>query len=195
MTFLILICTLPDRHEKLKRLINSIDKQKEKYNGEVNYKTMDHGPSMPTGIKRNMLIEQNTADYFCFCDDDDHISDDYVDSIMEAIKQKPDVITFNGWYTEHGINRRNFTIRLGSKYYEDPKDPKFYYHRFPNHLAVYRMDLVRHIKFPPIWYQEDFKWAEKVQRLLKTEVHIPKMLYWYDCYPQINQNGRTRIRR
>lgn len=195
--FLILICTLPERAEKLRRLTRTLDKQKAKYNGLVDYKTDHTGSTMPTGVKRNILIEKSQSDYFCFCDDDDMVSDDYVDEIMKAISQNPDVITFNGWYTEYGNNRRNFTIRLGSKYYEDPKDTQFYYHRFPNHLAVFKRSVVQHVKFPPVWQQEDFKWAEQIanKNLLKTEVHIPKMLYHYDCHPKIQQHARpTRVR-
>jgi hypothetical protein len=197
MTFLILICTLPERSNKLRRLTNSLDKQKEKYNGIVNYRINDAGPSLPTGTKRNNLIEQTSSEYFSFVDDDDVVSDVYIDRIMNALESKPDVVTFDGYYTEYGNNRRNFTIRLGSKYYEDPKDPNFYYHRFPNHLAVFKRELVRHVKFPDIWKMEDFKWAEQIhnRKLLKTEVHISDMLYWYDCNPVKQQHDRrSKIR-
>lgn len=192
MTLAILICTLPERSDKLRRLTTSLDKQISKYNGLVFYKIHDAGRSISTGQKRNMLIEQSQSDFFCFVDDDDMISEDYADNIVSGITQNPDVVTFNGWYTEHGQNRRNFTIRLGSKYYEDPKDPNFYYHRFPNHLAVFKRSLVQNVKFPNIWIQEDFQWADKIRRmdLLRTEVHIPKMLYHYDCNPVNNFYAR-----
>lgn len=189
MTFLILICTLPERADKLKRLTNTLDKQIAKYNGEVSYRCHDAGRSLSTGRKRNILIEGSQSDFFSFCDDDDMISEDYVDEIMKAIEQSPDVVTFNGWYTEYGANRRNFTIRLGSRYYEDPNDPNFYYHRFPNHLATFKRSVVQKVKFPDIWQQEDFQWADKIRKmnLLKTEVHIPKLLYHYDCHPLNNK--------
>lgn len=196
MTFLILICTLPERVQKLKRLTSILDRQKAKYNGSVDYKCHDAGPSIPTGTKRNMLIEGSQSDYFSFCDDDDIVTDNYVDEIMKATQQNPDVITFDGWYTEHGANKRNFTIRLGSKYYDDPNDPNFYYHRFPNHLAAFKRSVVQHVKFPPIWQLEDFKWAEQIanKNLLKTEVHIPLKLYHYDCNPKQSTNVRYRVR-
>jgi hypothetical protein len=186
MRFLILICSLPERANKLRKLTQELDKQKEKYHGLVNYKINDAGPSLPTGTKRNILIEQNHSEYFSFIDDDDHVSDRYVDLIMNALESSPDVVTFNGWYTEFGNNRRNFTIRLGSKYYEDSKDPEFYYHRFPNHLSVFKRELVQKVKFPDLWQREDYIWAEQIhlRKLLKTEVHIPEMLYWYDCNPK-----------
>lgn len=195
MTFLILICTIPERANKLRRLTSTLDKQKAKYNGLVDYKINDRGRDLPTGAKRNNLIEGSQSDYFSFIDDDDLVSDNYVDSIMKALESKPDVVTFDGYYTEFGASRRNFTIRLGSRYYEDAKDPEFYYHRFPNHLAVFRRSLVNRVKFPPIWKQEDFQWADEVRRrrLLNTDVHIPEFLYWYDCNPQpIPKRHRVR---
>src|SRR5688572_6742635 len=113
-TFMILICTLPERASQLKRLTLELDKQKVKYNGLVDYKIHDGGRSIPTGRKRNMLIEQSYSEYFSFCDDDDMVSRDYVDQIMTATEKNPDVITFCGYMTTNGINRRNFTIKLGS---------------------------------------------------------------------------------
>lgn len=187
-SFLILICTLPERADKLRRLTRTLDRQ------GANYKIHDAGRAMPTGMKRNQLIEQTMSDYFSFIDDDDVVSDDYVSEITAAIQQNPDVVTFNGWYTEHGANKRNFTIRLGSKYYEDATDPNFYYHRFPNHLAVFKRSVVQHVKFPHIWQQEDYQYADQIRTrgLLKTEVHIPKLLYHYDCHPVPSRPFRVR---
>jgi glycosyltransferase involved in cell wall biosynthesis len=192
--WLILICTLPERANKLKRLTLELDRQKSKFPGTVDYKIHDAGRSVPTGTKRNMLIEQSYSEYFSFIDDDDQVSDKYVDLIMKALEANPDVVTFNGWYTEFGANRRNFTIRLGSKYCDDAKHPEFYYHRFPNHLAVFKRSVVERIKFPPIWKQEDYQWAKQIadRKLLKTEVHIPEMLYWYDYNPKPQQHARVR---
>lgn len=192
MTLAILICTLPERWDKLKRLKNVLDPQIDRYKDRVFIKTNDQGALLPTGTKRNLLIEGTMSDYFCFIDDDDMVSACYVDEIMKALESNPDVVTFNGWYTEYGANKRNFTIRLGSKYYEDPHHPQFYYHRFPNHLAVMKRSLVNRIKFPDIWQTEDFQWAEKIanQKLLKTEHHIPQLLYHYDCYPKVNKYAR-----
>lgn len=194
MKFLILICTLPERVQKLRRLTNELDRQIKSFPGLAYYKVHDAGPAMSTGEKRNQLIEQSQSEYFSFCDDDDMVTAEYIPSIMKGIESNPDVITFNGWYTENGVNKRNFTIRLGSKYYDDANDPNFYYHRFPNHLAVFKREKVRHVKFPHIWQLEDYKWAEQVQIFLKTEVHIDKMLYHYDCYPKTNHYARHRLR-
>jgi GT2 family glycosyltransferase len=141
---------------------------------------------MPTGTKRNWLIEQTQSDYFCFIDDDDVVSAMYVSEIVKAMESSPDVITFNGYITEYGKNRKNWEIKLGNDYVD--KDGVYY--RWPNHLAVMKREKVRHIKFPDIWEQEDFKWSEQIanRKLLKTSIHIPLELYWYDCNP------KTRVR-
>lgn len=113
MTFLILICTLPDRANKLRRLTSELDRQKVKFPGTVDYRIHPAGSSMTTGRKRNELVEQSMSDYFSFVDDDDMVSKDYIEKIMLATQKNPDVITFRGWMTTNGTNRQNFTIKLG----------------------------------------------------------------------------------
>ena len=186
MIWQILICTLPERDFKRKRLTDSLDKQ---LRSGVGYKLHDAGRSMTTGQKRNQLIEQTQSTYFSFIDDDDLVSDEYVSSIMEAILKNPDVITFNGYMTTNGMKRQDFTIKLGSRYEE--RNGHFY--RFPNHLCVFKRDKVNMIKFPELWSGEDYQWAKQVhdRRILKTEVHIEKDLYWYDF---ISTKPRARIR-
>lgn len=191
MTFLILICTLPERANKLRRLTSELDRQKVKYNGLVDYRCHPAGPSMTTGRKRNELIEQSTSDYFSFIDDDDMVSSDYIEQIMIATEQNPDVITFCGWMTTNGTNRQNFTIKLGSRY----EEKNGHYYRFPNHLCAFKRERVRDIKFPDKWQMEDYDWARAIhdRKLLKTEVHIEADLYHYDCYPKTH--ARTRLHR
>lgn len=178
-TLAILICTLPERADKLKRLQNILLPQVERSHGFVSVHYHDAGRTMPTGTKRNWLIAQSTSDYFCFIDDDDVISSHYVASIVSAMAENPDVITFNGYMTTDGKNRQNFTIRLGSEY----ETRNNHHYRWPNHLCVMRREKVQRVKFPDVWQQEDYQWSKKIHdlKLLKTEVHINQDLYHYDC--------------
>lgn len=194
MKFLVLICTLPERANMLRRLIRTLDRQKAKYGGLVGYKIHDAGRSMSTGQKRNQLIEQSQSDYFSFVDDDDMISDNYVDEIYNAIQSGPDVVTFNGYMTTNGRDKKKFTIKLGSRYEERGG----HYYRFPNHLCAFKREKVNMIKFPELWMQEDFQWAKQIhdRRLLRTEVHIPYDLYWYDFISnKPNYASSPRLRR
>jgi glycosyltransferase involved in cell wall biosynthesis len=190
MKLAILICTLPDRSDKLKRLVNVLKPQIEKHSDQVFYSLHDAGRNMPTGQKRNELISQTQSDYFVFVDDDDLVPMYYVDEILKAISLGPDVITFKGWMTNNGRDRRDFTIRLDSDYTEKLG----HYYRWPNHIVPMKRETVGAVRFPEIWIQEDYQWSKKIHdsRLLKTEVHINKDMYHYDCWPKTPV--KTRIR-
>lgn len=193
MKLAILICTLADRRDKLKRLLNILTPQIEKFKDQVYYSLHDAGRFMPTGRKRNELITQTQSDYFVFIDDDDIVPMYYVSEILKAIEQNPDVITFKGYMTTDGRDRRDWTIRLGSKY----EERNGHYYRWPNHIVPMRRDAVRGVMFPEIWHGEDYQWSKKINdlKLLKTEVFIDKDLYHYDKIKVANRGEEMRIRR
>lgn len=177
MKLSILIPTLPERFVYLKRLRKILDPQVARFNGEVEIRINDAGKSMTTGAKRNQLIANSIGEYFIQVDDDDQVPTYYVDELMKAIDRRPDVITFVGYMTTNGENRRDFTIKLGERYEE--RHGRYY--RFPNHICAYRREVVKNIPFPNITVQEDYQWALRVKqsRVLKTEVHINKEMYHY----------------
>lgn len=177
----ILICTLPEPFyiNKLRRLVGVLKPQVERFNGQVEYRIHEAGRrTMTTGKKRNDLITQSEGEYFCFIDSDDLVVPTYVESIYNALISGPDCVTFKGWMTTDGKDHRDWTIKLGSQYYERNR----HYYRWPNHLAVMKKSLVEHVKFPDISKQEDYLWSQQIHNmgLLKTEVHIDAPLYWYD---------------
>src|SRR5690242_15908119 len=155
MKLSILICTLNEPYsiDMLKRLRNILDPQIERYKYEVELLIHDAGRFMPTGTKRNELIKQSEGEYITFIDCDDLVPNFYLNSIMTALGSNPDVVTFNGYMTTNGVNRQNFTIQLGSGYYEKNN----HYYRFPNHLTVMRKAAVESVKFPDIWVTEDYQ--------------------------------------
>lgn len=174
MILSILICTLPERAESLKRLTNILQPQ---LTSEVEIKLHDAGRSMSTGEKRNQLIENCNGDYFCFIDDDDWVPMYYVDELKKAINQNPDVITFNGWMTTDGQRRENFVIKLNERY----EQRNGVYYRYPNHLCCFKKSVVEGTKFMPIYVREDYEWATAIhnRKLLKSEVHIDLDMYHY----------------
>jgi glycosyltransferase involved in cell wall biosynthesis len=194
----ILICTLPEERSinKLARLMSNLEAQIPGLiiiendecteidtwwmGGETTIEVNIHksGRTMPTGTKRNELIYKCEGEYFCFVDDDDILAPTYVEDILKALEYDPDVVTFNGWMTTDGKSIVDFVIKLGEAYEE--RDGKYY--RWPNHLAVMKKSLVQHIKFEPVTMGEDYIWSKTIRDLglLKTSVHIDKLLYHYD---------------
>lgn len=186
----ILIPTLnePESINYLHRLNNILDPQIARFPGEVEKVINDAPRSMPTGTKRNLLIANSEGDYFSQIDTDDVVPAYYVDEMMKAIEQGPDVVSFIGEMTTNGENRRGFTIKLGSKY----EEKNGHYYRFCNHLCCYKRSVVQHVKFPDIWVQEDYMWASRIQHLLKTEVHIDKIMYVYDFKTKTKLTSQER---
>lgn len=178
----ILICTLPDRAAKCADLVSFLHTHS---HDRVEILTDASDRSVPTGQKRNILINRSEGKYFSFIDDDDQVPDYYINRMLTAIEQGPDVVTFNGWMTTDGVNRQDFTIKLGEKY----EERNGIYYRFPNHLCAFRRDAIRGIQFPHIWQQEDYQWAKAIhdRKILKTEVHIEEPMYHYRFDSKKNQ--------
>ncbi len=172
-----MICTLPERFERLKRLMHVLKSQVEPYGDRIEIKTHDAGRSMPTGQKRNELIAMSSGDYFCFIDDDDMVTGNYVQSIMDAISSSPDVVTFCGWMTTNGQYPVDFKIGLNEKY----EERNGMYYRYPNHLCVFRRAAIADVSFPHVWNMEDYQFATEIhsRRLCQLEVHIPEKIYHY----------------
>lgn len=178
MILSILTATLPERATYLKRLADLLNPQIA--NKDVEWLVDPRPRHVPTGRKRNDLISQSKGDYVCFIDDDDIITRNYVALILEALNGKPDVVTFEGWYTENGRNRVDWVIKLGEKYEARHENGKYMFFRFPNHLSVIKKSIARAVPFPHIYQGEDYQWAVKIQPFLKTSVHIPEKIYHYD---------------
>lgn len=178
MKLSILIPTLPERFDYLKRLKNILEPQVACVPNEVEIKIHDGGKNYTTGRKRNELISLCDGEYFVQVDDDDIVPMYYVSELLKAIQFNPDVVTFKGYMLTDGKNRQNFTIKLGSKY----ETVNNHHYRFPNHLCCYKKSLVEHVKFPDITITEDFQWASQVNYLglLKNEIHIDKDMYIYE---------------
>lgn len=179
MTLDILIPTLNEPHynQLLKRLLSILSPQVEKYSGNVKIHIHDAGRSMTTGQKRNELIANSEGEYFSQVDSDDMVSPYYVDELMKAIAYSPDVVTFTGFMTTDGRNRKDFTIKLGERYEE--RHGRYY--RYPNHLCCFKREVVKDVKFRNLWQLEDYHWATEIDRrkLLKKEIHINKWMYQY----------------
>lgn len=128
------------------------------------------------GKKRNKMIEMANGEYVCFVDDDDRVSDDYVESILKVLEDSsPDVVVFDSVYSMNGF--RNKLTKFGIEYSfgETPE----YYSRYPNHLMVHRKSNITEV-FQDIRFGEDDEWAKRMLPRIKTQSRIDKVLYFYD---------------
>lgn len=194
MILSILIPTLPSRENYLSQVFGSLlphigtwikrnVNHFEIYSGEEVEIIIDPRTTTSTGQKRNELVKQASGNYVIHCDDDDWTSPDYVPDILAGCKQNKDCVTFCGWMSTDGRKMADWEIKLGNPYTRNQSRETVsgveFYERFPNHLVAIRRDIAKMAPFPNTNMGEDYAWAQKIQKYLRSEVHIPKQLYHY----------------
>lgn len=138
---------------------------------------------MPTGGKRQQLLSIAKGQYVVFIDDDDKVSNEYVEEILAATLHNPDVITFDGWMTSDGKDRMEFSIAVGNHY----ETVGNMYLRPPNHICPIKREYALMIGYDVNSSNgEDYDYSMRLKHadLLRTEIHIAKKLYHYDHQTQ-----------
>jgi ubiquinone/menaquinone biosynthesis C-methylase UbiE len=171
----ILICSLVERNDIfLTRLIRSVQKQIEEK--PVELIVFSDNAKRPVGTKRNDLLKLARGKYVSFIDDDDRISETYVDDILEEIiNWSPDVIVFDAQISFNGTNPK--LVKYGREY-DYCEKPEAYY-RHPNHLMVHKRENITEY-FKDIKTGEDDEWALRMLPRIVTQSRINKILYYYD---------------
>lgn len=132
-----------------------------------------------TGAKRNELLIRAKGKYIVFIDDDDWVSDWYVEEILAAAESDADCFAISGLYTVDGKNPIEWRI---SKYYENEtlwENKKPVYLRKTNHITPVKRILALINGFPDKSNAEDKWYSDNLNPLLKSEYKIEKPMYHY----------------
>ncbi len=173
----ILICSIPERKEKLSLLKAHLEKQIEPFKNFIQLLILETprydegGPSV--GSKRNQLVKQAQGEYINFIDDDDWVSDDYVSEIMKAMGSKADVIAFDMLMTHTG---RDIAVHVDRSLLNANPEGKAR-ERMPNHINPVKKKLAA--EFPDASFGEDTQYAIRLKPVLKNQHKINKQLYHY----------------
>lgn len=173
----ILTPSVPERIDShLKRLI-------EKIKNQIGDKNVEHlifldNKKRTIGLKREMLVEMAKGKYMAFVDDDDDISDDYIDSLLEGISHNPDVVTFKQKCIVNDRTPAIINFSLNNKENEEYYAGGFI-NRKPFHVCAWKSTLGKKYKFTDRNYSEDWYWAEQLTKHAKTEYHIDKAIHTY----------------
>lgn len=170
MKLSILICTIPARvNNYLSPLLSSLEPQ---LTDDVELLYLGDNKRRTVGAKRNSLINLAQGEYICFIDDDDKVSYDYVETILNNLGA--DVICFQAY--KHHNGRKDRAVMYSLKFKCDRDRPGIY-ERLPNHLMVWRKALV--VPFKDISYGEDQDWALRMKERAETQMVINRKLYDY----------------
>lgn len=177
----ILICTVLQRRDTFKALVDSLHAQifnlPNPWDVEVLY-ISDNG-EMSVGAKRNQLLDWARGEYICYVDDDDRIWGDYIAKILKALETKPECVGINTITTFDGVGpqmREYYPEHLSiGNVIQDGivKSP-------PYHLNPIRADIAKSARFPNKNLQEDCAYAEQVRSKIKSGITIKDPIYHYD---------------
>jgi hypothetical protein len=157
----VLIPTIPGREDGLRNLLSSIREKLSRIAPDlrVEYCVLFDNREMSIGMKREELLQKCLGKYMSFIDDDDDITDAYIEDLVQTIRGNYPVMRLRGQ-----INQYTFTHSLENKLTDKmAKDGIFI--RPPNHLNPMMSDVAKLVHFRDSVRGEDFDWAI---RLAKT---------------------------
>lgn len=183
MILSILTPAVPSRMLKLDWLCSKIHRQIG--DSLVEHLVLMDNKRRTVGAKRDALLRAAKGKYVAFVDDDDDISEDYVKEILDAAKQDPDVITFcqvatidgSAGMVEFKLGNPNEAFKAcdfsGGLWTERVRRDAW-------HVCAWRRTLAIYSKFPNNSYGEDWAYASRLCAMAQSEVHIPKILHYYN---------------
>ena len=151
----VLIPTIPGREGKLRTLIASIREKVARLAPEIRLDiniAFDNRESS-VGAKRQKLLQEATGKYTSFIDDDDTITDAYVEDLRAMIR--------GGFHTMRlrGDMRGHPFVHSTAVTLSDPMATDTTFQRPPNHLNPMLADIAKLIPFKNATYGEDLDWT------------------------------------
>lgn len=175
----ILICSIEneERQENLKKIIHELNNQICKNYAENIVEILvekDNG-LISVGEKRNILIGKANGEYICFIDDDDFISDNYLNLILQHLDK--DILMIRISHFINGIKSKSIQTSLYIDYLETGE---FIFRANHFHLCPVKRDIANWIKFPQINFAEDLDYSQRLISSINTYDIIEEEIYIYN---------------
>jgi len=182
-TWDILIASILHRTDMLDELLAELERQ---LAPGVGVRVFRDNLETPLSEKCQRLLDSSQADYVSFIDDDDRIAEDFVKTIMKALRKRPDYVGFKVLYTVNGEPQQPALHSL--KHNGWTNTPEALY-RDISHLNP----ILRDLALRSAWSGRDdnvcdAQWAAGLSALgcVKTEVWIDRELYHYRYRPTVS---------
>jgi glycosyltransferase involved in cell wall biosynthesis len=145
------------------------------------------------GAKRQKLLERATGDYIVFFDDDDQPEYNYIDLIMQVIRQSPDCIGMIIRMSTNGENYQTCCHSLKYKKWANNVDG-YDYVRSVTHFNPVKRELALKVGFKDLRFGEDKDYSDRLTPLCKNEVFIKERLFHYRYTTNINHKEKYGIK-
>lgn len=174
----ILIVSVSERGQQLKAMLTELLEQIEPYEGDVTVLCYVDDFDHPRWAARQLLVDEATADYVNFVDDDDFLAGDYVERIHACLDGVVDYVGFRlqCFWDDEPLKPTTHSLRYAG-WSEDAEG----FYRGISHLNPMRRELAAKVRFPEVRF-EDHDWAQELMALdiVKTEAFVDEVLYFYD---------------
>lgn len=156
----ILIPTIPGRELKLQILLGNIQDKLARICPSLRYEICLAFDNRETsvGLKRQKLLQEAKGKYMSFIDDDDYITDDYIQDMYDTVQGEYHVMRLRGQIGKYTFTH-SVEVRL-----TDTMAKGDVYLRPPNHLNVIMTDVAKLIQFGDASRGEDLDWSIKLAR-------------------------------
>lgn len=156
----VLIPTIPGREEGLRNLLSSIREKVSRIAPElrVEYCVRFDNREMSIGLKREELLQKCLGKYMSFIDDDDDITDAYIEDLVQTIQGNYPVMRLRGQ-----ISQYTFTHSLENKL-SDKMAKGGVFIRPPNHLNPMMSDVAKLVHFRDSIRGEDLDWTIRLAK-------------------------------
>jgi len=177
------------KHRPWQRMKDALESQARKHPGRVEVLIELDAGQVPSGRKRQSLLERSQGTYVCYVDDDDTVADWYITRLLEGIASDPDVVTFNLNYLESGRITEIWRFGLWPNQRQAGR-------MCVNHLCAWRREIATRVAWcPALGYGDVTLWFEPLfaSGLIETEHHIEESLYHYFYEPAATCNQRPAV--
>lgn len=177
----IAVLTVPERKKDFNRLIKVLTSQIGDLNIEILVADQDWG----IGRKRQWCLDNAKGEYFNFCDDDDMVADDYVNSIYPLL----DGVDYVGFRLQLYWDGEARKPTFHSLRYDGWSEDEHGAYRDVSHLNPMKTEIARQGDFVGDW-GEDKAWSEQVEP--ETEHYINRVMYHYYFSPRLSLAVRNK---
>ncbi len=180
----ILIATVPDREIPFSVLKHELDRQAKGLPVEIVVDSSPRG-SISIGAKRQKMNEGAKGEYVVHIDDDDWVPPEYVLTVVNALGSNPDCVGHYELVEGMGkIPQMSIWTNKAPRWMDGRDAIRAYgvqYARTPFHKTPLKREHALAIGIKDMGHGEDHDFSKRLKeaRLCRTEVFVPRVLYFY----------------
>jgi hypothetical protein len=184
----VLIPTMTGREQTLSRVLDSLHEKLRRLAPGLRVEVCLEYDNRETsvGSKRQALLQRARGKYVSFIDDDDDITDAYIEDLQACLQGGHQVMRLRGQMGGHPfVHSTEITLNHPMATMDEPA----LFQRPPNHLNPMLADIAKLVSFKDATYGEDLDWTVRLYKtgLLTNEYRSPEARVHY----LYNIQGRT----